>query len=488
MTEEALETGTRSARKAVAEAGLDDDLRKRLEERIANATFRNEHANAIAQANLPASAGRGTRDIAGAQAWTGTEAVEDTALRMLTDAHKPLKVKASRPGMVRAPKKVDTGRPNMSAGVQQGHKLANARDRSSVYAIAKDNNLSEEEREKFRREMRARFNSEARSVPATISGLQEIANQRIEDAIARGQFKNIPRGMKVERDYNASSPFINTTEYFMNKIIQKQEIVPPWIEKQQELVSAANKFRGRLRNDWRRHAARTIASYGGSLQERVLRAEEFAAAELLANPPKKKTETLNAVDGQGHVSQITLTGQLHANLDPTMGEHEVTEEDIKVIETIVDPAGDGPPPPPQPAAAVDVKVENSAEPVVKPAAYPFRDPAWLATEKSYFEHTVKHLNSLTRSYNLIAPELAKKPYFNLDRELDSMYRDVAPTVADEIRERARAPKVKVTTTAAQSGVGVLGAISAKDKAKVWDEDRGKHYGFKEFWKDLFVKA
>ena len=36
----------------------------------------------------------------------------------------------------------------------------------------------------------------------------------------------------------------------MNKMIQRQDIVPPWIEKQQELVKTANVFRGRLRADW----------------------------------------------------------------------------------------------------------------------------------------------------------------------------------------------------------------------------------------------
>ncbi|KAI9738880.1 MAG: hypothetical protein M1818_005193 [Claussenomyces sp. TS43310] len=48
---------------------------------------------------------------------------------------------------------------------------------------------------------------------------------------------------------------------------------------------------------------------------------------------------------------------------------------------------------------------------------PFRDPAWEAAEQSYLALAVKNLNSLTRSYNLVAPELAQKPYFNLKCEL-----------------------------------------------------------------------
>ncbi|KAK4928096.1 hypothetical protein LTR28_011916, partial [Elasticomyces elasticus] len=91
MSDETLETGGKSVRKAIEEAGFDEQLRKKLEERIANASFRSKNASAFAQAELPSSAGRGTRDIAGAKAWTGTESVEDAALRMLTDSYKPMK-------------------------------------------------------------------------------------------------------------------------------------------------------------------------------------------------------------------------------------------------------------------------------------------------------------------------------------------------------------------------------------------------------------
>ncbi|KAK5002031.1 hypothetical protein LTR28_011913, partial [Elasticomyces elasticus] len=58
MSDETLETGGKSARKAIEEAGFDEQLRKKLEERIANASFRSENASAFAQAELPSSAGR----------------------------------------------------------------------------------------------------------------------------------------------------------------------------------------------------------------------------------------------------------------------------------------------------------------------------------------------------------------------------------------------------------------------------------------------
>lgn len=211
MTEENLQTGGRSARKAVEEAGYEfsETLKKELEEKIANSTFRSENASALAQANMPVGAGKFERELAAARPWTGTENVEDASLRMLNDAHRPLR--GVQRTTTRIPKKVDTGRPKERPNI--GVKLATAKERSSMYSYANEDaqGLTDEEREKFRREMKARFQPGARSVPASISGIAALANERIEDAIARGKFKDLPRGKKIERDYNASSPFIDTT-------------------------------------------------------------------------------------------------------------------------------------------------------------------------------------------------------------------------------------------------------------------------------------
>ncbi|EMC98113.1 hypothetical protein BAUCODRAFT_40846, partial [Baudoinia panamericana UAMH 10762] len=479
LSEESLESGGKSAQKAVEDAGFSDDLRRRLQEKIADASFRSDNASALAEATLPSSAGRGTRDVAAARPWTGTENVEDTALRMLTDSHKPLR-SPSRVSGLPLPAKVDTGRSSKTGG--RGVRLASARDRSSHYSFLKDPNLSAEERDKLRAEMKARFQPGARSVPASIKGLASLANERIEDAIARGQFKNIPRGQKIERDYNASSPFIDTTEYFMNKMIQKQEIVPPWIEKQQELVATASRFRRRLRTDWRRHVSRSIASRGGPLEQQLNLAKEYAYAEIYANPPKQQIERLNAVDDGGHLSQITLAGELRSQ--PTNG--DATDLEFKMLEQKFDDDGNLRSPEQQvvvtaalPESVVHVDTQR------RPAVPPFRDPQWEETERSYLKTAVDNLNSLTRSYNLMAPDLAKKPYFSLDRELKAAYADVAPTVADAIRERALAPKIRGVEVIGHTPGGVLEKF-AMDRAAHVHDDRKPQYGFREFWRDLFA--
>ncbi|KAG8627488.1 hypothetical protein KVT40_004971 [Elsinoe batatas] len=502
LTSESLETGGRSARKAVDEAGFSEDLKKQLEERIANAGFRSDNASAFAQAELRPSAGAGTRDIAGAAPWVGTESVEDAALRMLNDAHKPLKRPARPPG-IRMPTKVDTGR-SRTKGAGSGTRIANARDKTSIYSSLKDSSMTEEEREQMRKELKERFTPGARAVPATIQGLASLANERIEDAISRGQFKNLPRGKKIERDYNASSPFLDTTEYFMNKIIQRQEIVPPWIEKQQELVSTANRFRARLRSDWKRHVARTISSKGGVLQYQISLAEEYARAEAIENPPKSKEEHINTVSPDGQVSQISLSGELSPSpsglslassitvsaqpVDATNTPSSAPPETITISPhsspELVPPASSPElssldAPPPSSSAS-----PSPPPPATRPLVPPFRDPSYLATELSYHRLAIDSLNALTRSYNLMAPNLAKKPYFNLERELRACYADVAPLVAGEIKARAARPTRRVEEIGHREG-GVMERF-AGGRTKVYDE-RKPRYGFREFWRDLFAK-
>jgi hypothetical protein len=414
---------------------------------------------------------------------------------MLNDAHKPLRLgRPSKMPGVPIPQSIDTGHARSKEG--HGLRLANARDRSTVYAtIKEDEHMEAVDREKRLQELKDRFDPHARAiVPGSIQGLASLANKRIEDAIARGQFKNIPRGKtaNVERDYNASSPFIDTTEYFMNKIIQKQEIVPPWIEKQQELTSAASKFRSRLRADWKRHAARVIASKGGSLLDQIKRAEAFAKAELIANPLKRKQETLTTVDDDGHMSQITLSGGLKVNPvgEGPNAESVVTEEVVAKMVTL-DASPEAVAHDPGSATVTDMATQTmevpvpTPEPEVPPAPYPFRDPDWERIEGSYWTVAIKDLNDKARSYNLQAPELAKRPYFNLQRELNSCFADVAPQLAGAILDRARKPSKKVDGWQSSGQKSVLDSIIG-GPVRVRDERREKQYGFRQFWKDLWA--
>lgn len=450
-TEEALFTGGRAGRRAIEDAGFSEELKNRLLNKIADATFRDEHDTALREAglvgNIPEAAGQGTRDVASAQPWTGEETQSDTVLRMLNDARKPLE-----PGLRGKPKipslsniPVDM-RLRKSPSISAGQKVANAKEAASVYMGMgikdkdKDKGLSEKEREAFRKELRERFAPAARAVPNTISGLAALANERIEDAIARGQFRNIPRGVDVKRDTRADNPFIDTTEYIMNKMIKQQDLVPPWIEKQQEVVRTVNAFRARLRKDWKRHAARMIASRGGSLEEQMRRADEYARAEEVHNPRRRNS-------GPVAVPADSMDGVV-ADAQSQPAEPQVT------------------------------------------LTRPFRDTEWETTEKSYMELAISNLNSLTRSYNLMAPELAKKPYFSLERELNACFADVAPQLSTEIKERAQRPEKSLLS---QGGGGhqsrsLFGRFTTENNSPKIYVSQSPHYGFKEFWRDIWQRS
>lgn len=477
MSEEALTTGGRSARKAVEESegsGFSEELKRELEDKIAAANFRSEHAGAISQSSMPAGAPKHARETAAAAPWSGTESIADASLRMLNDS-------APRG----PPRKVDTGRSKTKTSA--GARIANAREKVSKYSTGEDAaGLTDEERERFRQEMQARFLPGARNVAASVQAVTSLANQRIEDAIARGQFKNLPRGQKIERDHNASSPFIDTTTYLMNKMmLKKNDIVPPWIEKQQEVVATANIFRRRLRSDWKRHVSRVITSRGGSLDSQLKLAEEYAFAESLENPTKEQIEKLNALDNQGHLSQITISGELKtADVDDATQ----MEEEIKVLEQTFNDDGTLKPPEEQVNISSQHTLLSQAPPPAAPrvpTVAPFRDQQWEKTELSYHKLAIQELNNLTRSYNLMAPNLAKKPYFSLERELQTCFADVAPQVAATIQNRALTPKIKGVEVIGHKAGSVLEKF-AMDRASHVHDDRKPQYGFKEFWRDLFA--
>ena len=400
---------------------------------------------------------------------------------MLTDAHKPLRGSGppKYPVPNRAPMSVDM---RMKKAVQKsiGERLANARDRTSVYTLSQDPSLTEHEKTEMRKLLQERFSPGARPMPGTVQGLAALANQQIEDAMARGQFKNIARGKgtNIERDYTASSPFLDTTEYFMNKIIQKQEIVPPWIEKQQELVKTADVFRRRLRADWKRHAARMIASKGGSLEAQIKRARAYAAAEASLNPKATKPE-------EGNTSMV----QGDALPSPSSSSHD---QPIRTL--ISEPTF--PTSAPSPSSSAPMSSTSASSSSISPSETPseqsplpqlFRDPAWEALERPYQTLALNDLNNLTRSYNLQAPDLAKKPYFSLARELRACFADVAPLIADEILTRAHAPKAKGAHgngVATSSGGGGLLERWQGGPVKIYESTQ-PYYGLRELWRDFW---
>lgn len=138
--------------------------------------------------------------------------------------------------------------------------------------------------------------------------------------------------------------------------------------------------------------------------------------------------------------------------------------------------------------AAEWPTETQKEPDIS-FTKPFRDPAWESAERSFLELSITNLNAITRSYNLMAPELAKKPYFNLERELSNCFADVAPLVAQTIRDRATRPAGGniADAMAFKKPDGILQRFTGDAKGQRVYERKEPQYGFKEFWRDLWRK-
>lgn len=453
-TEEALLTGGQSGRRAIEDAGFSDELKEKLLDKIADAEFKKEFSGALAEAGVTSGGGASSSSyIANSEPWTGEEPTADAVLRMLEDAHKPLKPEL-RGNFQLGP--IDT-RLKRKPSKSPGQRAASAKDKVSTYTgmgMKDSEGLSDKERTEVKEQLQDRFRPEGRGGPVMISAIASLANQRIEDAIARGQFKDIPRGQDREKDARTDNPFIDTTEYLMNRMIKRQDIVPPWIEKQQELVKRVNEFRQRLRNDWKRHAARMIASKGGSLLEQMKKAEQYAASEQFHNPLQRS------------VDQIPVPPS--ATDDPVFKMQPHVERDGSV------------------------EASNGSEKAAEsgPLPSPFRDLDWEKAEHKYLQLSIDNLNGMMRSYNLMAPDAAKKPYFSLQRELAACYATVAPLLANEIKVRATRPtssSLGSVKPVAGDGEGIMERFTGKDNVQVHLEADEKAYGLKEWWRDFWKR-
>lgn len=219
-------------------------------------------------------------------------------------------------------------------------------------------------------------------------------------------------------------------------------------------------------------------------------ARALALAESIHNPQKKKVEKINAVSEDGQVSQITLAGEAKPS---SAGDPVPVENEIEILEQILNDDGSLKAPDQRLTITTDVPdaVPSTEDPSTKeketlPNMHPFRDPEWEKTELSYHTAAIAELNNITRSYNLMAPAIAQKPYFNLERELKACFAEVAPQVVDAIKEKALAPKVKAVELVGHRPGSVLDKFSTSTSVNVYDETKPQ-YGFKQFWSDLFTK-
>ncbi|KAA8906923.1 hypothetical protein TRICI_005042 [Trichomonascus ciferrii] len=215
----------------------------------------------IGNTTMPSYAPRQSRQIAESPTWEGDVSGPDQVVRDKVEK------------IVRQPKK--------EVKMSPSQRFATAREKTLDYKIDK-----ESEGPSFRELYGERFSLGGGT--STLASIDSLASQKIEDAIAQGKFKDLPRGQKLEFPQN-EAPWVDQTEYFLNQMIKKQGAAPPWIEKQGQVNFDIDQFRKNLVQRWVDHVS-TKTGHVKGLDHRIKQALSVSPSEW-----EKQSKTFHEV-------------------------------------------------------------------------------------------------------------------------------------------------------------------------------------------------
>lgn len=187
------------------------------------------------------------KDIFQSEPWTGEESSHDANLRMILDSTPKQKPILNDPVASLRHKKRITPQA----------RLSNARDVSLDYKLNKklDSDLEESRfREMYKERLLGPSMLLNSSASSAIDYVGAVASNKINASINQqtGKFDDEPRMQDVRGKPLSSEHLKNCTDlnYFMNQILNKQEVLPPWIEAQQNLDKSVSSFRANLDQLW----------------------------------------------------------------------------------------------------------------------------------------------------------------------------------------------------------------------------------------------
>lgn len=176
-----------------------------------------------------------TADVAGRQPWDGNETLLEISRRMLEDSTPKLKV------------------PKRKTPLSPPHvRVADAREASIDYKMGKPQDDGFREMYKERLLGPAMLLEPSLQMPLNFIGM--VADAKINSNIdhSTGQFRDREdmskvRGKPLDREHLANC---TDTNYYMTQILNRQDVLPPWIESQQSIDREINSFRRYLDGEW----------------------------------------------------------------------------------------------------------------------------------------------------------------------------------------------------------------------------------------------
>lgn len=88
-------------------------------------------------------------------------------------------------------------------------------------------------------------------VVSTAKGMAGIVEMKIEEALRKGTFQNNSlRGKPIPYDYNEGNAHLGREEFLLNRMVQRQNAAPPFVEMNMDMKSEERALRQRIQAAW----------------------------------------------------------------------------------------------------------------------------------------------------------------------------------------------------------------------------------------------
>lgn len=205
--------------------------------------------------------------------WDGDEPINHSVLRMIIDKYSaPLRVEGAARRNIPQPQSSYVPPPpppsqkdEKSSQIKKlerekkeremkQNRIMNAKDTAFDYAMNKKYPIDEEKSHVADNIVRSQTKKDVDwedwdldEKPRHINELGLLSDERIRAARARGEFDDLPgRGKPIAEDPMLNNPFVDRTEYFLNRIIQRNGAAPPWVMMQQEVDTEVSSIRSQM--------------------------------------------------------------------------------------------------------------------------------------------------------------------------------------------------------------------------------------------------
>lgn len=222
------------------EADLEEAESIRTDQYIKDAIFRIENSAAFDKVSI------NSKSKDDSSPWNGEENIKDATLRMLIDSTPPLRSPGHKKQIQQPVVTVPHWEKQKQKPQPTGEKIIKVKDK--VFDYQSKGKTSDRK-------------TTDRPRPVSMAGYRSLIEERIENARNQGHFTRLEgRGKPFGYDVHDSNPFLDRSERLMNRIVKRQGAAPPWVEAQQDVEMEQMRFRSQLREDWLRHALRTLSS------------------------------------------------------------------------------------------------------------------------------------------------------------------------------------------------------------------------------------